>query len=126
MDECYDPYEAYCEWIDEIGIQKIDLVILAGEEYYSDSYIEENSEISEVINHLIEMQYDMVVKWLIKGFGGKSNMIDLLEFPTGNEEDSYADEEAVAAGMNPNHVNISDETVKLYQWKESDFSRNYL
>ncbi|MCU7871344.1 MAG: hypothetical protein KZQ91_01230 [Candidatus Thiodiazotropha sp. (ex Lucinoma borealis)] len=125
MDESYEPYEAYCEWLDEIGIQKIELVVLAGEEYYSDSYIEEYGEISEVISHLMEMQYNMVVEWLIKGFGGKDNMIALLESPLEKVEDSSSHEDAIAAGMSLDDIHFSEETIKLYQWKESDFTRNY-
>ena len=98
MDESYEPYEAYSEWLDEIGLQKIELIILAGEEYYEDSYIEEYGEISEVINYLIERQYDMVVKWLIKGFGGKDKMIESLEDPSGKEDGSLSYEDAVASG----------------------------
>ena len=124
MGESYDPYDAYSEWLDNIGLQKIELVILAGEQYYNDSYIEEYGEISEVINHLVAIEYDMVIKWLIKGFSGKDNMIATLEDPSGNET-NFSYEEAVSLGMNPDEVYISNKTLQLFQWKEKDFTRNY-
>lgn len=125
MDETFDANYSYYEWLDESGIQKIEIVILAGEEYYFDSYIEEDGEICEVISYLIETQYDMIVKWLIKGFGSKDKMMESLESPLGTEENSFTYDEAISAGMNPDTVYTSIETLKLIDWKDKAFPRNF-
>jgi hypothetical protein len=122
MDESYEPYDAYPEWLDEVGIQKIELIVLAVAEYYEDSYIEEYGEISEVINHLMEMQYNIVVKWLIKGFGGQDKMIESLENPSGKDDESLSYEDAVASGMRGDEIYVSHETMQLYQWKDNNGS----
>lgn len=126
MDESYDPHEAYSEWLDEIGLQKIEMIILAGERYYEDSYIEEYGEISEVISHLIETQYNMVVKWLIKGFGGKDHMLASFASPSGKGSESLSQEDVISLDHSLDDINISDETLRLYQWKEDEFTRNYV
>lgn len=125
IDESYEPYEAYSKWVDELGLQKIKLIMLAGQLYYEDSYVEEYGEISEVINHLMNMHYDMVIKWLVKGFGGRDSMVDSLENPSGVGSESFSYEEAVSMGMKPGKVYVSNEALRLHQWKESGFTRDY-
>jgi len=115
MDERYEPYEAYEDWIISTGFQKIKLIVLAGEKYYEDSYVEEYGEISEVVDILIAKQYDMVIECLIKGFDGKNNMLDALDNPSGIENESSFSCNSLPA----------DKAIGLYEWKEHDFTREF-
>ena len=110
MDERYDKYDEYTEWVDECELTKLRFVLLAGEEYYEDSYISEWGEISEVIDNLIEKEYSTVVEWLVAGFGGKELMLNYLVNPE-REDDEDID---------------YPDNAQLFDWMNSGYPRNFI
>ena len=87
MDEPFEPYERYAEWVDECELTKIRLIVLAGEDYYEDSYLEDWDGISEIVDVLIDREYDVVLEWLKVGFGGKNGLLRALVGPVADDDE---------------------------------------
>ena len=101
----YNYHEHYTKWVngeDKVDGYKIDYtdklerikyVILAGEEYYSDEYLEDDG-ICHVIDHLIEEEYENVLMVVISGFGGKekffSSLKDIFNFQPDMDPDKLS------------------------------------
>lgn len=110
LDVRFDRDVTYADWVDECSISKLKLVLLAGEDYFEDYYITEYQEIAEVVDHLIDLEYPIVLEWLLTGFGDQYELITALLDPDENDED-------IKGPMN----NMPE----LYEWVENLFPRNY-
>jgi|WetSurMetagenome_2_1015567.scaffolds.fasta_scaffold212863_2 hypothetical protein len=125
-DERYERDIKYTEWVNESRLQKIRFVLLAGENYYQDYYIEEYDGIFEVIDGLIDKQYPAVIELLVNIFGGRNELMMSLEKSSGRSSgDGLTEEELIELGVKPEELMISYETINLHEWKEYGFPRSY-
>ncbi len=112
--EPYERYDKYSEWVDASELQKIRFVVLAGESFYEDIYFDLNG-FFDVINYLIEQEYQLVVNWLVCGFGNYINLLQSLEISSRRHREDDV----------PYNWTISNETGRIFEWGEAGFSRSY-
>jgi len=124
--ERYERNEKYVQWVDELELSRIEIVLLAGDDYRDDSFIVEFEAIAEPVDELIKIEYDRVINTLIEGFGSEDDLLISLEKAASNwdEESIMAWEEAIERGYYPAEAIIYPESLKLFEWKESGFTRD--
>jgi hypothetical protein len=125
-DERYERDVKYPEWVNESELQKIRFVVLAGEDYWQDYYIDYNDGIFEVIDSLIGKQYSEVIEVLINSFGGRNELMRTLEISSGRlSEDALSEGEFIELGFKIEDTIISYETINLDEWMKYGFPRSY-
>lgn len=126
-DEEYDRTYKYPEWVDELDLSRLKLVLLADEEYHDDEYIVEFDGIYEPLNALIEEKYSDFISELVKIMGGEENLLISLEKTgdsSGEDEDSSVMDDHII-DVNMSNYSVSDRTLRLFDWKEQGFPRDY-
>ena len=125
FDEEYDRKYKYYEWVDELGLSKLKFILLAGDEFHDDEYID---EIWGPLDALIDKKYNDFVLELTKIIGGKDNLLISLEKSGNNfveDEESFEEDDHIYNNISMENYSVSHRFSKIFDWKEQGFPRDY-